>query len=380
MNETETIVNESTNQGNRFKRKFRASKLLLIPYIIFCGVLFSNVLYIIETTRWVGDSLEDIICSFLFDKMNMEIYHFTYSMQFTQGFIVLIIALIFFLSPLGEARARSKAKCSSILDAQLKSKVDALYREAFEKAKISNPKLKDNIKLYMNEETSPNALAVGTKTICLTRGLLNRSHDEIVAVLTHELSHIVYKNTAVQSLMNAGDVCVRISFFLWKAFIMIILTPIIWIFSFWKPSKADNTPKKTIFVKTTVMNGRIYSDATIGYQTRDIANAAANRGLYAGFNILVRLLLSIRNLVANAPITIWRFVMLIFTRPATRAMEYDADEFTYHTGFGNGLCKFLKYIHDTYFKTKPSLMESISATHPDPEYRVNNLQSMGAKY
>lgn len=381
MNETENIVNESTNQGERFKRKFRASKLLLIPYIIFCGVLFSYVLYIIETTRWIGDSIEDVICSFLFDKMNMEIYHFPYSMEYTQGFVVLAIALLFFLSPLGEARSRSRAKCRPILDEQLKSKVDALYREAFEKAKISNPKLKDNIKLYMNEEKSPNALAVGTKTICLTHGLLNRPHDEIVAVLTHELSHIAYKDTALQALMNAGDVCVRISFFLWKAFIMIILSPLIWVITLMiKPSKSDLTPKKTIFLRATRMNGRIYGEATIGYQSYDVIDAGASRGLYAATNFLSRILLFIRDVLANAPITIWRFVMLIFTRPATRAMEYDADEFTHHTGFGNGLCKFLKYIHDTYFSTKTSIFDMLSATHPDPDYRVNNLQRMGAKY
>lgn len=380
MNEAENIVNESANQGERFKRKFRASKLLLIPYIIFCGVVFSNVLWIIETTNWTGNSsIESKVCVFL-EERGSEILHFPYSMQFTQGFFVLAVFLLIFLSPLGELLSRSRNHCRSISDTQLRSKLESMYREAFEKAKISNPKLKDNIKLYMNEETSPNAVAVGTRTICLTRGLLNRPRDQIVAVLTHELSHIVYKDTAILALMNTGDLCVRIAFFMWKAFIYIILTPIIWVISFWKPSKTDNTPKKTLFVKTTAMNGRIYREATIGYQTRDIADAAANRGMYAGFNILVRGLIFIRNIVANAPITIWRFVMLIFTRPVSRAMEYDADEFTHHSGFGNGLCKFLKHIHDVYFKTKLSFMESISATHPDPEYRINNLQNMGAKY
>ncbi len=118
------------------------------------------------------------------------------------------------MSPLGELLSCTRNHCRSISDTQLRSKLDSMYREAFEKAKISNPKLKDNIKLYTTEETSPNAVAVGTRTICLTRGLLNRPRDQIVAVLTHELSHIVYKDTAIQALMNAGDVCVRLSFFL----------------------------------------------------------------------------------------------------------------------------------------------------------------------
>lgn len=91
MNEAENIINESANQGERFKRKFRASKLLLIPYIIFCGVVFSNALWIIETTDWIGNgSIESKVCVFL-EERGSEMFHFPYSMQFTQGFFVLAV-------------------------------------------------------------------------------------------------------------------------------------------------------------------------------------------------------------------------------------------------------------------------------------------------
>jgi heat shock protein HtpX len=47
--------------------------------------------------------------------------------------------------------------------------------------------------LYVSDDKFPNAFAMGRKTICVTRSLLNGStEDELMGVLAHEIGHLVH--------------------------------------------------------------------------------------------------------------------------------------------------------------------------------------------
>ena len=54
-----------------------------------------------------------------------------------------------------------------------------LFKEVYYKAKMANPMISDDVRLFICDDTAPNAFATGRKTMCVTRGLLVMSDEEI---------------------------------------------------------------------------------------------------------------------------------------------------------------------------------------------------------
>lgn len=70
------------------------------------------------------------------------------------------------------------------------NRLEPLFYEVYQKAKMQEPLISDSVRLYMNEDESENAFATGRRTICVTRGLLNLSDEAIKATLGHEFGHL----------------------------------------------------------------------------------------------------------------------------------------------------------------------------------------------
>ena len=75
------------------------------------------------------------------------------------------------------------------------SRFEPIFREVYTKAKKANPELPDNIKMFISDSKEPNAFATGRKTICVTKGLLNYTDEQIKGVLAHEFGHLAHKDT-----------------------------------------------------------------------------------------------------------------------------------------------------------------------------------------
>lgn len=341
------------------KWSFHASYLLIIVYMIVNVIVITFGLIQIEM---------------LFDFIPSDIVYIG------QGVLFFLILLGIHFTPIGETFVRKRAKCKEIKDQQLKSKIDDMYNEAYAKAKELNPKLPDSIKLFVNDEKSPNALAVGRKTICMTNGLMKRPKEEIVAVLTHELAHISAKHTTIKILISGGNSGVRFLLFLWKVMIMIFFTPLIFMLYMFMPSAGDKKPTPTRYIKVRRMGNHYEMTSRIGYETLDVSDALGNQMMGGLLGIVMKLLCFIRDLIVSVPALIWSAITVLLTRPSSRDMEYDADKFTFNAGYGNGLCSFLHYIQIAYFNKHQGIIDKISSTHPSPENRVNKLQEMGAKY
>lgn len=346
-------------ENNNGKSSFHTSYLLIIVYMIV------NIIVITLGLIQIENSIGFIPPDFVY---------------IGQGVLFFLILLVIHLSPVGEAYSRKKTKCRAIKDQQLKSKIDEIYKEAYAKAKEINPNLPDGIELFVNDEKSPNALAVGRKTICMTSGLMKRPKEEIVAVLTHELAHISNKDTTVKALIEGGNSGVRALLFLWKIVLMVLFTPLIFVLCILMPSKGDQKPKPTQYI-TIRTRGRHYeATSRIGYELIDVSDAVGNRAFAGGLGIVIKFLGFIRDLLYSVPAMIWSAITVLLTRPSSRDMEYEADVFTFNAGLGDGLCSFLHYIQVTYFNKNQGLIDKISSTHPSPENRVSRLQQMGAKY
>lgn len=341
------------------KRKFHPTFLLIILYLAAGLIVITYGLIQIEM---------------IFDIIPPDIVYIG------QGVIFFLVVLIFSCSPAGEAMSRKRAKCTEISDQQLRAKVDALYNQAFAKAKELNPKLRDDIKIFINNEKSPNAVAVGNKSICITSGLLKRADNEIIAVLIHELAHISYKDTLIKAIIGGGDMGVRFFLFLFRIMITVVFAPIVLILCVVTPSKGDTKAKPTNFITVKRFGNRISATSRIGYKTEDVSDAVGNTVLRGGIGVILKLICKVRDIIANLPAVVWSAITILFVQSAQRDMEYDADMFTFNAGSGDGLCKFLHYIQVTYYNKKQSFMDKLSSSHPDPESRVSRLQQMGAKY
>lgn len=84
----------------------------------------------------------------------------------------------------------------------MKIRLIPLLEIVFEKAKHKTPSMINSINLKIIHDNSPNAFAIGRKTICVTDGLLNLSDDEIMAVFAHEIGHLAYQHSVIQLLIG----------------------------------------------------------------------------------------------------------------------------------------------------------------------------------
>ena len=87
-------------------------------------------------------------------------------------------------------------------------RLEPLFYEVYQKAKMQEPLISDSVRLYMNEDESENAFATGRRTICVTRGLLNLSDEAIKATLGHEFGHLAHKDTDRCLLVVLGNTAI----------------------------------------------------------------------------------------------------------------------------------------------------------------------------
>ena len=112
------------------------------------------------------------------------------------------------LSPIGEFIVRFQTGCKKIKDPEVMNRLEPLFYEVYQKAKMQEPLISDSVRLYMNEDESENAFATGRRTICVTRGLLNLPDEAIKATLGHEFGHLAHKDTDRCLLVVLGNTAI----------------------------------------------------------------------------------------------------------------------------------------------------------------------------
>jgi heat shock protein HtpX len=132
------------------------------------------------------------------------------------GILAYLASIVIALSPAGEFILRLQNGCKKITDQSIIDRIQPLFNDVYAKAKKENPELSDNIKLYMNRDSSPNAFATGRKTVCFTKGLLNMSDDEIKAIFAHEFGHLAHKDTDVILVVAVGNMIVSAIFVIYR--------------------------------------------------------------------------------------------------------------------------------------------------------------------
>lgn len=241
-------------------------------------------------------------------------------------FITVIIAV----SPIGELFLVLMIGAKPVRRKDFQIKIVPLLEIVLEKTKENFSYTVNEVNLTIIHDDTPNAFAVGRKTICITDALLNLPDEDILGVLTHEVGHLAYGHSIIQLIIGGGNVFIWVAIFLIKIACWTI-TAIIGLFAI----------RSRRFISGVILAG--------------IAS------------------------LSSVLIWLWTKFCLLFLRWSMRQNEFVADEFAYNIGFGNQLAKVIDE-SKKYMSIENSFLKALCSTHPDPDERIARLQEMGATY
>lgn len=239
------------------------------------------------------------------------------------------VTVLISLSPVGEWMLAAFAGAREIRRTDIKIRLVPLLEIVFGQAKKRTPSMVNSIRLKMIYDPSPNAFAIGKRTICVTEGLLELSDDEIMAIFAHEVGHIAYHHSAIQLLIGGGNLFI-------SGFLLIV--------------------KLSCWIITA-----IFTLAGISM-----------RNFWGAF------FMTLFGSLSSVMIWIWTKFCMLFLMWSMRQNEYVADEYAYKLGYGDVLASIL----DRQRCTVPdnSLLKALYATHPHCNDRIARLQELGAVY
>lgn len=251
------------------------------------------------------------------------------------GLGLYLLSLMIALSPVGEWILRLQNGCKKITDPAVLARIEPLFQQAYAKAKKLTPELPDNVKLFMSEDTEPNAFATGRKTLCITRGLLYYSDEQILGVMGHEFGHLAHKDTDIILVVAVGNMIISALFII----IRVIANISMWIAEFFTA---------------------IFSDS--------LGGAIAH--MFVGLSRIVA------NVLLALLIRLWTQLGVWLCMASSRQNEYRADEYSYQCGYADGLCDVLKSFGNS--GKASGLFASLSSSHPDNAKRVSKLRELSA--
>ena len=231
-----------------------------------------------------------------------------------KGIVIYEIFVTLALSPIGEIIFKMINGCKKISNPVMSNRLMSLFNEVYEKAKLKDPNLSQNIKLYMVNQPYPNALAIGKNTICATSGLLYLNDDEIKGIFAHEFAHLSNKDTDTVLIIYVGNLIALIMFMFLRGIFFIIGEAF---------SKDSLSTTKFNITYTTII------------------------GLYAKLGITL-------------------------VNYSNENREFEADKFAYDLGYGKELRNALTELQKE--KIKPSgFVENLMSNCPEIDSRIEKL-------
>lgn len=256
-------------------------------------------------------------------------------LEYVLGFVAYIGTMVIALSPVGEAILRWQNRCKKITDEEILSRLGKLFDEVREKSIEFDKSLNRNIKFYMSDDEAPNAFATGRKTVCITKGLLALTDDEIKGVLAHEFGHLSHKDTDVILVIAVGNMFIALA----VSVISLIVRIFNWIVGFIFGTLASS--ERGGFI--------------IGFLT-------------SKFNALVSLLF-------GAVLWLWTKLGVMICMSSSRQNEFHADKFAFDIGFGAELKSALTTLEGGEKIKSKGLWAALNASHPDTDKRIEKLDS-----
>ncbi len=251
------------------------------------------------------------------------------------GIVLYAISVLIALSPIGEFVIRLQTGCKRIKRKDQIDFLEPVFREVYDRSKLVDPSLPDDIRLYINTDEAPNAFATGRKTVCVTKGLLQLPPENVKAIIGHEMGHISHKDSDIILLFTVGNMFVN-------GFIIIV--------------RAFASMIKFTFSLVGMIAGGVEG------------------AMFSMLNAIGDLVIAC---TAGLIVKLWTKLGLFLCMKSSRGNEYLADEFSFNLGYGTQLCGFLDAIEGS----KPEgLFATLASSHPDSGDRIARLQELGVQY
>lgn len=238
------------------------------------------------------------------------------------------ISITIALSGLGEVILRLIEGVRPLCTREEIELLQQIFDEVYSQALDQNPKLNQNIKVYMTDSMCPNAFALGRKTIAVTKGALETfTPDELKGILAHEFGHISHGHTKALLLSVVGNLFFTFLIFISKAFLFI-----------------------AELISALFTNGGAYIFSLI-------------------FVWLTRLCFDLS-------IIIFMGLGQIILAINSRSNEYQADSFACTIGYGEELTSALYLLQKISMGQKLTLFERMTLSHPHIAKRIKRLETV----
>ncbi len=251
------------------------------------------------------------------------------------GLVIYLISITIALSPIGEWILRFQTGCTEIKDDNIKAYIYPIFYEVYEKARMADPSIPANVKLYMSDDEAPNAFATGRKTVCVTRGMLNMHPDLIRATLGHEFGHLAHKDTDLILVVTVGNM---------------IVNAII------------------VFINICLKIGHFFMSLISIF-------IGGEEGAFMA--IMNTLSLWLSTILVTGLTWIWTKLGTLLVMKSSRSNEFEADAFSHSLGYGTELCVLLDTICGASAK---GLFANLASSHPGKEKRIEKLRQLGVNY
>jgi heat shock protein HtpX len=168
--------------------------------------------------RFADRNPEYLLCSIIYCATTA--YLFGWLFWQIRVFIIVsyIIMLLIAFSPLAEKFMRMFYNVRRLETLEEQDLLLTIFNEVIEKAKENDIEVFgdtdfNSIELFIVDSMTVNAFALGKRTVAITKGAMATfSEDELKAVFSHEIAHILYADTMAQIYTKVGSGFFRLLF------------------------------------------------------------------------------------------------------------------------------------------------------------------------
>ena len=161
--------------------------------------------------------------------------------------------------------------------------------------------------------------------MCVTRGLLCYSDEEIKGVLGHEFGHLVHQDTDRLLVVAIGNTIIAVIAMVFQAIAVVI----------------------------NVVSGIA---AKIARSDEGVLSSVVMAICVQGF------------------LKVWTNIGVLLCMKTSRDCEYEADAFSSYLGYSNGLQMTLSKFAE--YEAPKGLLASLASSHPESESRIRRLQQI----
>ena len=241
------------------------------------------------------------------------------------------------LSPLGEWAFRKFNGCKKIEDPRISKRLNPLFQEVKQAAKEKHPDfiIDDKISLYICDDDALNAFAMGRRTVCVTRGLLQLDDEQIKGVLGHEFGHLASHDTDLTLLITVGNFLISAA--------VTVFRVILWFYNL----------IISIFA------------AVLGGDEGWLVSAMNSLSSWIG------------TLIINGLMWIWTQLGILLVMKSSREAEYEADAFSCDLGYSEAMLSFFRILEQMEGGSSSgrSIFAALSSSHPETSKRIARIEA-----